>query len=168
MKETAIIDSIKFSDLIIKYFNDLEEDITNLKLQKILYYLQAWHLVNLNGQLINETPEAWVNGPVYKRVYEKYSNVKREPLVSSLEDSFIKEIKDTDLTEDQADLIDSVLKVYGNFSSMNLVYKTHIELPWKEARAGLPPFEPSSNLISLDTVREYYTARVKRWKKLID
>lgn len=58
-----------FADYLVKRYQVEGECITPAKLQKLLYYIQAWHLVHTNGHpLFVDEPEAWVNGPVYSAV----------------------------------------------------------------------------------------------------
>lgn len=62
------------------------------------------------------------------------------------------------LTNDQKNSIDIVLKDYGDKSSQWLSELTHLEDPWKEARKGLLPNERGNNEISHASMAEYYTS----------
>ena len=50
--------------------------VSPLKLQKLLYYAQAWSMVffGRQRQLFADVPQAWVNGPVYPTIYNMWKN----------------------------------------------------------------------------------------------
>lgn len=100
-------------------------DITNLKLQKLLYFLQGEYVRETNSRLIKDDFYAWQLGPVVPSVYSEYA------IYSS---STIPAIKDADniiVTEDQAMIIDRILKKYARISTWNLVELSHKQDPWK-------------------------------------
>jgi uncharacterized phage-associated protein len=118
-------------------------DISNLKLQKLVYYSQAWHLALFGTVLFPDPIEAWVHGPVIRGVFTKYKYGNLEPARF-------------DLAAD-SHLVD-VFDAYGNFAGSQLERMTHSEKPWIEARAGLAADAPSKNVIRVDTMREFYGA----------
>jgi uncharacterized phage-associated protein len=142
--------------------------INPLKLQKLLYYIQSWHIVKFEKDILFDTmPEAWVNGPVYRPIYDKYKSTffrnanfpnsfNEETLSKKISDCLLK----LNLSEDKQKLVFSVLDVYGRLSDERLVLMTHSEEPWNEARRGLSPIERSEKKISADTVFDYYTKRL--------
>lgn len=151
--------------------------VSPLKLQKILYYIQAWHMVffGRTSQLFDEAPQAWVNGPVYPEIYHRYKNsafnMCDHLTVASFgatEDTALSEVKALSdkmkLTPEQIDVIDSVIRLYGTKTQNQLIFVTHSEQPWCDARGDLLPYEPSNNTISLDTMYGYYKARRERRK----
>lgn len=88
MKKTNI--SV-MSHYIILFCNNLGVTINPLKLQKLLYYVQAWHISKFNKEILFDTlPEAWVNGPVYREVYDNFKSTffKNENIYTSLFDMF--------------------------------------------------------------------------------
>jgi uncharacterized phage-associated protein len=119
-----------------------------MKLQKLAYYSQAWHLVWDDEPLFEEGIEAWANGPV---VYELFDLHRGR---FSVEDWPTGEI--SNLTESQRESIDAVLDTYGDLDGRKLSHLTHSEDPWIEARAGLPPTARSSNPITFSAMQEYY------------
>lgn len=125
--------------------------ITHLKLQKLVYYAQAWHLVFTDRPLFPEKLLAWVHGPVCAELYEKY----RDRGYQSLEEpagelhAFSKEELET---------LESVWECYGDFDGKYLEELTHQELPWQEARKGYAPGEHCNNEISLTTMKEFYSS----------
>ena len=149
--------------------------VSPLKLQKILYYLQSWYMVFYGRQntLFTQTPEAWVNGPVYPDIYYQYRD-KVSNMCDHLDASHfdtdeehINEaienlVKDMSLSGDEIELFDSIFMLYGSKTQNDLIFLTHSEKPWVEAREELSPFERSNNHISLDTMHDFYKARYDR------
>lgn len=147
--------------------------VSPLKLQKLLYYVQSWYMV-FNGRqntLFVQAPQAWVNGPVYPDIYYLYRDK-----VSNMCDHLTAKDFDTDdvnvtlaqlaaklqLTAEETELLDSVVMLYGAKSQNGLIFLTHAEQPWVEAREGLAPYQRSEREISLDTMHDYYKARYDR------
>ncbi len=65
MKTSNKVYILALADYVVLYLSKNNVEITHLKLQKIIYYIQAWSLVYHDNELFNESPQAWVNGPVY-------------------------------------------------------------------------------------------------------
>lgn len=158
----------KMSDFVILYCQNMGVGINPLKLQKLLYYIQSWHITKFEKDILFETmPEAWVNGPVYRPIYDKYkaSFFRNENFPNSLDEETLskklsEKLKSLNLSEDKHKLIFAVLDAYGKFSDERLVLMTHSEEPWNEARQGLSPIERSERKISEDTIFEYYNRRI--------
>jgi len=120
------------------------------KLQKLLYYSQAWQLVWEDKPLFAEPIEAWANGPVVRDVYNKH---RRSFSIS--EDDWPYGDR-SNLTEPEKESVDAVLKAYGTLDGRRLSLLTHSERPWQDARKGLAPTDRSSNVISIDSMQEFY------------
>ncbi|SDH81007.1 Panacea domain-containing protein [Winogradskyella thalassocola] len=144
--------------------------ISPLKLQKLLYYVQVWNIIKFDKYtLFDELPEAWVNGPVYRSVYNTFKdkffrndNFKYNFDEVKLSEEISQKLKELSLSEDQQKLLFAVLDSYGVMSDEKLVFLTHKESPWNEAREGLSPIERSTNTITVDSIYNYYTARLKK------
>jgi uncharacterized phage-associated protein len=123
-----------------------EEDelISNLKLQKLLYYAQGNHLALDKGVLFPEAIEAWNHGPVVPSVYHKYKGYGSHGL------PYPEDFDATKYSEDMQDFLDEVYSVYGQFSAWKLRQMTHEEPPWKEA------FENNRGTISTDSMKTFF------------
>lgn len=160
---------LDIAKLTLLYFVENGMSICPLKLQKILYYIQAWHLVYFDKQLLfAEKPEAWVNGPVYRSVYNQFKHIGIYDQIDKndvgLEIS-LKEIKDKiGLDKTQESFLEAIYQNYGTMSHDKLVFLTHSEKPWSEKRQGLSPFEYSTEEISIDTMYSYYKERIDKKK----
>ncbi len=175
---TLLTDKSEILDLskyVVLFFLKSGSNITNLTLQKIMYYIQAWRLVYFDGNpLFMEQPQAWINGPAYPSIYRKFKsfgsdNIEFREIGFSKFEIESEKIKDEiQLNNNDVDLIRSVILAYGKMSPFELVYLTHSEKPWLEAREGLSPVESSTKLISWDSMKEYYGAKLKKTKQKID
>jgi uncharacterized phage-associated protein len=131
----------------------------NLKLQKLLYYIQAWHLAFHDKRLFDGDFQAWIHGPVNREIYDRFKNTKglySEITVYDIADEFFGD----KMTEFEKKHIDSVLEVYAGLPSFELEKMTHNEDPWIAARAGYKPTERCERAISNDLMRDYYRARL--------
>lgn len=149
--------------------------VSPLKLQKILYYEQAWHMVSFGRacQLFNVAPQAWVNGPVYPEIYYKYKDMvpgmcdhlHYEHFLEKGETAENKErelMSKMQLEPNEIALTERVIMLYGSRTQNQLILLTHSEKPWSEMREGLMPYDCTEREISLDTMYEYYKERYDR------
>ena len=127
-------------------------DIDPMKLQKLVYYAQAWSLVWDEGPLFRARIQAWANGPVAPQLYRRHRQMyKVADWPAGDPDS---------LSERERDTVDAVLKFYGPKSSQWLSELTHRESPWVDARKGLKPGERGSEEITRAAMMEYYSGLV--------
>ncbi|MDI0267224.1 DUF4065 domain-containing protein [Clostridioides difficile] len=125
------------------------EEITPLALQKLLYYSQAFTRLFTTNNLFDDDCEAWVHGPVYRNVYEKYRDFGRNQI--EYENNIIS--LDNDMEEK---IVDAVIKYFGCYSGKTLERMTHEEKPWVISRQGLGRYESSNNIIEKDVIDEYF------------
>lgn len=137
---------------VAAYILEQAGPMTAMKLQKLIYYSQAWALVWDEKPLFPDPIEAWANGPVVPSVYDKHRGmfqVQAWPHGDAAK-----------LEAWQRETIDSVLKFYGGRSSQWLSELTHREEPWRDARRGLAPGERGSREITPASMSEYYGSLV--------
>lgn len=127
------------------------EAITHLKVQKLVYYADAWFLANYDRALINEDFEAWAHGPVVRSLYEKY----RDCGYSALEPERPRAIP----VEVEA-VLDAVHSEYGQFSAKRLESLTHHEDPWRLTRGKLAPEAKCTLPIDKLLIRNFYAAKI--------
>lgn len=140
--------------LTISYIFEQMKEVTPLALQKILYFIQGIYMVLFDKPLYKEDCKAWVHGPVYEEVYDLFKDFKYNPI----EDNRFAIFKDRfeELSEREKMVIDLVVNTFGKYSGKVLEDITHEELPWKNARVGYEPSEPSREVISKDEIRKYF------------
>ena len=135
---------------VVKYILTKQRPITAMKLQKLVYYCQAWSLVWDEKPLFKEKIEAWANGPVVRELYDwhrgRYS-------INSIGHGSLENLKDY-----QKVTINSILSFYGDKNSQWLCDLTHMENPWKEARKEIPNGCGSNREITLASMEEYYSS----------
>lgn len=136
-------------DVAAYILNKLGE-MTTMKLQKLVYYCQAWSLVWDEQPVFSDRIEAWANGPVVPNLYYAHKGLYS---ISSLTSGDASKINVT-----QQETIDSVLDYYGKQSSQWLSELTHKEGPWLEARKGLGPGDRGENEITHSSMMEYYSS----------
>jgi uncharacterized phage-associated protein len=121
--------------------------VDNLKLQKLLYYSQAVHLVlNDKAPLFPEPIEAWDYGPVVPSVYREYKPYGLETIPAPQGDN------PGNLTAGEIVSIDMALAYFGEMSGLALMSGTHQETPWKTSyRPGLP-----SSIIPINVMYDYF------------
>lgn len=125
------------------------DSITHLKLQKLLYYAQAWSLVLIDKTMFHEEIQAWTHGPVVPVVYDTYSNYHYSEIPKPAECP--------DIDRKYEEVLEEVMKAYGIYEAKYLEKLTHQEKPWKEARGDLPLEARCENPISLQTMKEFYS-----------
>jgi uncharacterized phage-associated protein len=109
--------------------SDSGELISNLKLQKLLYYCQGFHLAMFDQPLFPNEIQAWQHGPVVKEIYQLFQG---QGAIAAPNDADRKNAVDS-LTDDQKEMIDNVYNLYGQFSAWRLREMTHQEAPWVES-----------------------------------
>lgn len=139
---------------------------SHIKLQKLVYYIDAWHLATFGSPIVREEFEAWLHGPVLRSLFSRFRGegylmydgiTLSEDRRARVEAEII-----PSLAEDQIDLIEDVLGEYGSKPAYHLECLTHSEQPWIEARRGVPDGEASSNRISKEVTRRYYESRFEQ------
>lgn len=159
MSELKQIDSLILSEWVIGYVNKMGYDISQLKLQKLLYYLDAWHHVYFDMPLIEDDFEAWTHGPVSRKVwdyYKAYSVLYRSLTVDQKKDNNIKNF----LNGEQVELCQDVLDEYGDKTAYYLECLTHSEDPWRYARKGYQASDSCNVIMPKTDIKNYY------WRKL--
>ena len=122
--------------------------MSNMKLQKMLYYQQGFHLAMFGTPLFDDEIEAWMYGPVVPSVYDAYKAHGRDGIPANKE----KEFSFND--EKEAALFEEVFKVYGKFSAIGLMHMTHNESPWKSTPTG------EGNVIEKNKMRDFFKSRL--------
>lgn len=128
-------------------------EISAIKLQRLVYYSQAWSLAWDGAPLFNENFEAWNFGPVSPILYDHFKNQLKVCC-----DMIDANLLTNTLTPDQKETIEIVIDLYGslpNYSISQIVYK---EQPWLFARGDTLIGESCTNLISKKSMIEYYSS----------
>jgi uncharacterized phage-associated protein len=133
---------------VAQYILARQGEMTAMKLQKLVYYAQAWHLAWTEQPLFANAIEAWKDGPVCPDLYKAHAKMFRVSRLRSGDPS--------NLSDDQKDSIDRVLAYYGDKAPQWLSDLTHLEDPWKLARVGLPDGAAAKVEITHKAMLDYY------------
>ena len=117
-----MLTALDVAKCFINIFNDTEDGISNLKLQKLLYFAQGFSFQRLNRPLFNDEIEAWEYGPVINSVYQEFKYFGREP---------IRQRNTISLLPEEERLILDVAREYGKYTGNELINITHEKnTPW--------------------------------------
>lgn len=135
---------------VAQYILEKSGPMSAIKLQKLVYYCQAWALVWTEAPLFDSRIEAWANGPVCPDLHALHKGEFMVEPNMNVGDS-------SRLSADNRDVVDNVLKGYGDKSAHWLVELSHLEEPWKDARGCALPGQKCDNEISHAAMAEYYS-----------
>ena len=133
--------------LFLSWANEDGDLITNLKMQKLLYYAQAWHSVNFGTPLFDDQIEAWDFGPVVRSAYSEFKEFGHSPISY---DATGKEAKK--FSPEQIEFLEEFYDKFIGYPAHLLVNMSHNEKPWKEA------FNKGHKIISLKAMTDYYSS----------
>lgn len=134
--------------IIRAYEDGLEAEMTNMKVQKLLYYAQSLHLALYNEPLFEAEIQAWRYGPVCPPAYKFYSEFEAQQLPIPQQESLLQ------LPSEKKELLEEIWEYFGGYHAYRLSDMTHGEFPWKKARKGLPPQASSTEPILLNDMKE--------------
>jgi uncharacterized phage-associated protein len=139
---------------VAKYFLTLNDEdagdtISNLKMQKLVYYAQGIHLAITGKLLFKDDIHAWEHGPVIPILYKELSCFKSEAIVLPLDDFNI-----NIFSQEQKEILNDVYAVFGQFSAWVLRNKTHNEKPWKDTE--------KYKIIDPKLMQEYFLTQIEK------
>lgn len=120
--------------------NEDTDNITNLKLQKLLYYAQGSMLALKDKLLFNDDIVAWSHGPVVREVYDEFKNNGSNGI-----DEYFENISVDNETEQ---VLVQVYNIFGQYSAWGLRNMTHQETPWLETNRN--------DVISIEKIKKYF------------
>jgi uncharacterized phage-associated protein len=142
------------ADFFLSFCQEHGDCLTNLRLQKLVYYAQAWHLALYNAPLFDEKFQAWVHGPVVPSLYQRFKRYGWQPITAA--------VSEPNISGHVREHLEEVFNVYGRYSAWDLERMTHSEEPWTAAREGLDLDENCEREISDDLMLEYYRRLAER------
>jgi uncharacterized phage-associated protein len=141
--------AIDIAKFVLAVAHENGDVVTNLKMQKLLFYAQALHLAKKKTPLFDDDAEAWQFGPVIPDVYDTYKKYGRLPI-------------DEDISQEDVDVLDAetqnfmdeFLFKFMDYSATHLANMTHNEAPWQDAFDKNPG---GSEIIPKDALQQYYS-----------
>lgn len=140
---------------VAAYVLEQRGPMTALKLNRLVYYCQAWHLAFHGKPMFAERYEAWAGGPMCPDLYEAtrfpWDHCQRWPKGDP-----------SRVRKNRQSTVDEVLHAYSAYSSNDLACIAQRETPWIEARRGLNYVERGHRLIPVETMRDYFANRLAK------
>lgn len=145
-----MLNAIDIANFFVDLANsDSDDCMTNLRVNKLIYFAQAWSLVRRNVPLFSEEIQAWTYGPVVQSVYQVFKGYGRDR-IQYVHGDYSPDI----FSSEELELLIDVAQCYGRFTSPALVDITHASnSPWKRVFS-----ENENNVISKESLREYFSA----------
>lgn len=123
------------------------ELMSNLKLQKMLYYEQGYHLAKFGAPLFDDDIEAWMYGPVVPGVYYHFNAFGSTGISPEKEETIA-------LNALEEKLFDEVYRAYSPYSAIGLMNMTHEEKPWKSTPVKV------GSVISKDKMAKFFKTKL--------
>lgn len=147
------IESVKEASKIVQvtqYFLINLEDSTNMAINKLLHFAQVSHYMVFGTPLFVDESQAWVHGPVYSDIYQKYKKYRKDVILPTVKNDRI-----LNLTSQERDILEEIILYFGCYSATTLRNMSHIENIWLDARDGLNKTESSEEPIKLKDIESY-------------
>jgi len=141
------------ADFFLNFAHEHGDLLTNLKLQKLVYYAQAWHLALYDKPLFSDPIQGWVHGPVVSPLYGKFKKYRWDALPSTQPRPKFSQNVERHLTD--------IYTVFNPYTAYQLECMTHQEDPWIKSRTGLSEDESGTNEIKHDDMRDFYRKLAK-------
>ncbi|SEN91995.1 Uncharacterized phage-associated protein [Peptostreptococcus russellii] len=141
-------DALTISRYVVKYSDDNCYNISNLKLQKLLYFIQCHFLIKRGEICFNDNIEAWNLGPVVPAVYREYKkfgagNIPGVYVQNKMLNEYI--------FDSDKKLIEEVVNRLSSYSAIDLVEITHNQSPWKKSYS-----KNCNRIIQIKYIEEYF------------
>jgi uncharacterized phage-associated protein len=125
------------------------EIISNLKLQKLLYYMQGFSIAIFDRKLFENDIEAWQYGPVVKDMYNHFKEFGSGAISLNSNEEHL------EMSKEENELFKDVMAEYGQFSAIKLMNMTHEELPWRKIF-----YENPQGIIPYELLKEYFKTQI--------
>jgi len=142
--------SRNLADFLIAESRERGDLLTPLKLQKLMFYADAWFMALYDKELTSERFQAWVHGPVALSQYHRFKAYQWRPI--------LEEVEKPEFDKRTTKHLKEILDVFGPETGPALEMMTHSEKPWVKARGGIPDDEPCNAYISKKTTKKFYAS----------
>ncbi len=138
----------------VELVNEHGDFVSNLKLQKLLYYSQGWNLAYHGEPLFPERLEAWVHGPACPAVYHEFKRFGFKPIEL--------DVPRGTTPPELREHVEDVWRAYGALSGLDLEVLSHRESPWRNARGSAQPTEHCTREISHRDLWDFFSEECVR------
>lgn len=148
------MDVVKIASYLVKrYFEDMKEQISEMKLHKLLYFTQRESFIQLGEPIFNDKFQAWRYGPVMVQVRDLFKSGQLNLIPPDEE------------LESYRNVFDVVMNEYAPMDTWTLSDMTHAETSWKKARTGLNPSDKCScEMDTEDIRRDAFRVQLRRFE----
>ncbi len=159
-------DGRKIANLLLSEFDSIRFDLTNLKLNKVLYYVHAFHLVRRGRPIIKNHFEAWEHGPVIRVVYQEFKTFGNAPITKlarylNYETGREEVIDFADVEAGLREFILSVATHYMQFTASQLREMTHKPGgPWHQVYISSPESRGLRDRIPNDLIQNCFASEI--------
>lgn len=137
-----MLKAIDIANFFVDVYNAMgEEIITNLKVNELVYFAQAWSLAKFNTKLFDEDIEAWEQGPIIPSVYQAF-----RPCGSKNIEMTIGEYDESIFTSEQLNFLADIALTYGKYTVS----------PWAQVYE-----KKKNNIITPESMKKYFSALPK-------
>ena len=151
----------QIADYFIAFSNATGSLISHMKLQKLVYYTQVWHIAVFDEPIFEEDFQAWVHGPVLPSLYERYKSFQWRPVLRDDLDEGSLQALLCSFSSSIQEILADVITEYFHKDAFALEQSTHAEAPWQIARGKLAADEPCVHIIDKKAIHDYYSRFVK-------
>lgn len=148
------ISAFQVAQYFIAKSHEENRGISNKKLQKLIYYAQAWHLALYDSKFFDDEIQAWIHGPAIPHIYGKYKSYGYNDIND--DEKLAEAVKP--FNKRQLYLLQSIWEAYGKYDAEYLELLSHSEEPWQRARGESLPFESSTAIIDTEDMRRFYSS----------
>ena len=164
--------SLAVANYFLKHAEAQGVRMSPMKLQKLVYYANGWHLALKDEPLIDEQVEAWAYGPVIRSLYREFRSYGNHDITSK--GSYYRSVRSPDgrlsselitpvLSKENPDgkfataLLDRIWDIYGKYTAVQLSNRTHEEgTPWKQVFDHYKGVLPKGTDIPTDLMKSYF------------
>ncbi|MEZ0180378.1 Panacea domain-containing protein ['Camptotheca acuminata' phytoplasma] len=139
------------TNYLIRQIYTCQCQITNMKINKLLYYIQGYYVAKYDKFLFEEPIEAWMFGPVIPHIYGEFFEFVDKPIDK---DYICQGATNNEITQEAKDIIEQVIQKYANLDAYKLSVQTHKESPWQQAYN--PRKKWKNNIITLQSLKDFF------------
>jgi uncharacterized phage-associated protein len=137
------------ANFTLNYADERGVKLTNLSLQKLLYFVHGWFYAIYEEPLIKNKFEAWQYGPVQRVIYDQFKSFK-DDAIQGVRATYIDPqtgegiVREPEIDPEHADVIRGVLEKYAKYTAGQLVQESHVEdgpweYVWQQAEESIYP-----------------------------
>lgn len=149
----ALHKAIEIANWFIAKAAESGDLVTHLKVQKLLYYAEAWTQVLADKELFEEQMQAWAHGPVVPEVFHEFKQYGWNPLPVP------QEKKIPEISDEAQEVLIQVFDTYGNIPARTLEEMSHLDAPWINARGDRSPEERCETVMPKIDIKNFFKSK---------